>query len=504
MNRTQGAPQPDADRENPGGAGVVRTLVRGTAIYAVANLAVRGINVVLVPVYTRFLSPADYGIVYLAETVATVLAVVATLGLSGAMRRMYFQHADDPIALGRYLSGVLWTVMLSFVAFGVAGVLLGPAVLRAVAPGFKVPFFPFIAISIVTALITRAIDLPMSLYQTENRPGTYSCIAIVFTLLTAAAVLWQVAGVRAGALGMLRGKLVAASVLLGIVGVGAWRRFRFRPDWQGVRETFPISLPLVPHEFMALGLIMADRFIMERYRSLSEIGLYSLAYTLGMVMYLVTNSVTSAWNPTFFDLARREESRPLLGRVTMGLVTVFAAVATFGSLTAPGVIEGLLDPRYYAAGRLVPIVIAAYLLHALFSLFQLSALQAKKSWLLWVSSAIALALNIGLNFWWVPRWGMFGAAYATLAAYAVEATIMFAGAQSAFRLPLPISKLLFSVSIAGASVAITQRNWAGHWPKVSLVSSGIAIAVLWLTNREEVRHVLEILRRRVQAGQDTT
>src|SRR5207249_3977473 len=128
------------------------------------------------------------------------------------------------------------------------------------------------------------------------------------------------------------------------------------------------------------GLVVADRFILERYRSLDEVGLYSLAYTLGMVMYLVSLSIAQAWQTIYFDTARAGDvtGRSMLGRLSSSLAIFLSAIAFIGVLIAPE-LTSVLDARYRAVGRLIPWIIGGYLLHALFGLFHLSALQGKRT-----------------------------------------------------------------------------------------------------------------------------
>ena len=202
-----------------------------------------------------------------------------------------------------------------------------------------------------------------------------------------------------------------------------------------MHEALPLSLPLVPHLLLALGLVAADRLILQRYRSMEEVGLYSLAYTFGMMMFLVTASVAQAWSPVFYRMASQGETkRSAIGRVLAAILLLLGTVAVFGVAVADPFIRGVLDPRYWQAGPLVPLVIGGYLFHAVFALFQMSALHARKAQFVWVVSILALIANLVLNFAWDPKWGMYGAAWATTVAYALEGWLMYAYAQRVYAL----------------------------------------------------------------------
>jgi O-antigen/teichoic acid export membrane protein len=205
---------------------------------------------------------------------------------------------------------------------------------------------------------------------------------------------------------------------------------------------------------MAVGLVAIDRFILQHYRPLSEVGLYTLAYNLGMVMTMVTASLARAWTPLFFSmLLNGEEGRRAAGGIFDELVVLLLLIASAGALLAPLCVRWLFNSHYWPAARLAPIVLGAYLCHSLFVLFQLAVIQSRRTRLVGVVSGIALLSNVALNFAWVPRHGMMGAAYATLAAYGLELVLIAILAQRV--LPLP-------------------HRW--RWPSIGLLTFAGALA----------------------------
>jgi O-antigen/teichoic acid export membrane protein len=436
-------------------ASVGARLLRGALTYASANFLLKGLNFVLLPLYTRFLSPADYGIISIAETVAATFAVLLSLGLESGVARLYYQYVSDPVLLRRYVSSCLRFGLMWILTAGVGMLIVGGVVLHVVAPNFVVPFYPFIALAIASSMFSQVVQYRLALYQAEQNTRSFALVTIALFALTTSSVVLCVTVMRLGALGMLVGKLVA----WGAIAVGALyllRHWLARPlEWKFVRETLPLSLPLMPHYLMALFLVTADRIILAHYRSLREVGLYSLAYTLGMAMFLVSVSIGQAWQPIYFDVARREGGRDELGKVTSHLAIALITVAILGVEIVP-YFTGVLDPQYREIVRVVPWIIASYLLHAFFGLFQLASFAGKKTKFIALASGIAFAINLTLNALWIPRLGMYGAAYATLAGYAVEAMVMYFYAQRTFRLAYQYSRILTALSVFTVAVAISQ------------------------------------------------
>jgi O-antigen/teichoic acid export membrane protein len=461
------------------GQSVAQRLVRGSTIYALTNFGLRAMNFLLIALYTRHLTPGDYGIISLAEITGAAVASVTSLGLDASLRRLFFGYKNDATVLRTYVSSVLrfgiaFTLSILFVVLT-----LGPAVLRRFAPGFVVPFFPYLAIAITSACMLQVLDYFFGLYQVQEKPRSFAKLSLLLFVLTAGCVVALVVVHPLGARGMLLGKLIGATLALVIAGILLRHWLTGGMKWDYVRETLHLALPIVPHQMLALGLIMADRFILEHYRPIAEVGIYSLAYTFGMVMYLVTASLSQAWSPIFYDLAAQgDQNKPTLARIVSAVVTVLTIIACLGASISHDFLRFFLDVRYSAAAPLIPWIIGGYLLHALFTLFHVSAFQARKSQFIWMASMTAFVVNIALNFLWVPRWGMFGAAWATAVGYAVEALLMYFYAQRVYHLPYKGWRMVLDMTIFSGILWATQVPWS--LTSRPLIISAVLIAAILL------------------------
>jgi O-antigen/teichoic acid export membrane protein len=473
-------------------APLILRLARGSLVYIVANFGIRALNFLLLPLYTRFLSPADYGIVSVAETVAAVLIAVISLGLDAGVCRLYFQYVGDPTRLQRCISSLLSFAGLSTLLPVVVILLLGQHLPSWAVSRFSIPFYPYIAMAIATAALLQTVQYRLRLYQMQERASTYGLLAMGVFLTTVASVIALVVFVRWGAFGMLLGKLVAAilATMGAIYSLRTWLGARF--EWKFVRETLPYSLPLVPHQLMALCLVAADRLILAHYRSLQEVGVYSLAYTLGMTMYLIGASIGQAWQPIYFDTVHRDSGLRILGKLSSGIAVVLTAIAIFGVQIAQYCVS-LLDARYLPVGRLIPWIIGSYLLHAFFGLFQLALLEAKKTKFILVASATAFFFNLALNLWWIPLLGMYGAAYATLVAYGIEALLMYFYACRVFSVPYDWRRIFVALALLAAALGLSQLSLKGYVH--ILITLGIllsTVTMVWFFGGKSVGQMFKL------------
>lgn len=457
---------------------VANRILRASTIYGLANFGIRGLNFLLLPLYTHYLSPADYGMIALAETLALFMLQVLNMGFDASMQRLYFQHVEPPEELNSYVGTVLKFAFAVEAAFLILVFTTGPWLEHTLWPHAPVPFL-YVGMALTTAATTQFFTYRLVLCQAQQRPKIYAILAFVSFALTASSSVLLVAVARKGVEGMLGGKLLAALICFLIAAVLAWPALRSRFHWRHVRETIAIGLPLVPHALMAYGLVSADRFILAHYRDLREVGIYSVGYTMGMVMSMVTMSLNQAWAPIYYDTARKgDHGSRVLGKLCSRILIVLVAIACFGALLARFFILHFLDKRFEPAARLVPWIVGAYLMHSAFSMFSLASMQARRTKWIMGASFMALTLNTLLNFALIPRLGMYGAAYATFFAYVLEAVVMYAIAQRIFRLDYELPRTLAAFGLFFAALTVTQVQWS---PALRpFVTGGTAVACLGL------------------------
>ena len=186
----------------PTARSVAVRILRASSVYGLANLGIRALNLLLLPVYTRFLTPSDYGTIALAETLALSLVTVVSLGFNASIQRLYFQHVDDPAMLSAYVGSTLKFALVLEFGFLVVALTAGPGLQRAILPSVAVPF-RYIAMAMVTAAATQFFSYRLMLCQAEHRPWTYATLSVLSFGLTASLSIVLLVFVRQGVMGML-------------------------------------------------------------------------------------------------------------------------------------------------------------------------------------------------------------------------------------------------------------------------------------------------------------
>jgi O-antigen/teichoic acid export membrane protein len=459
----------------PRGGGGLRRLAGASVVYGLGSVLTRGIAFLLLPLYTRHLSPTDYGIVAVTATVASVLGVIYPLGLQGAVARFYFATQDE--AERRATNGTLWIASIAIA--GAITLLLdrfGAFLFRASIPA--VPFDPYIRLAIWTAFLTILGLVPLNVLQVQERPRAYVALSFGASLLTTSGIVMLVVWRNEGAYGYLRGGLFGGVAAALPYLVMAFRTVTPVVRWGILRAALEYSLPLVPHALAGWVLELSDRAILSRFVTLGEVGVYAIGYQLGAAMGIIVSAFTSAWVPILFrGLAKQDPAADReLSRLATYFIFVFSFLAVGWALLSPHVIQWLLASRYAEAYRVTQIVIAAYVLNALYIIPVGLLFWKKTTWLVPLVTLGGGIVNVVLNLWLVPRVGTMAAAWDTLIGYGVMLALAWNFGRWQQPFPYEYGQL---ARIVGLGVAVFI---AGTWLAPAVTVSTFAIrSVLWLS-----------------------
>lgn len=433
----------------------------------------RGLGFMLLPVYTRYLSPAEYGIVALTVTCTVVLGMLYPLGLRGAISRTYYEGGTVEERKERV--GTLWIAMI---LFAVTSALVldraGPSLAAAVLP--EVPFHPFLRLAVWTALLGVLGLTPLVLLQAQERARAYVLLTLWTALTTTAITVWLVVS-GGGARGYLQGALIGAA--LAAIPYLALTIGQIRPVFRLsiLLPALAFGLPLVPHALAGWALEMSDRAILTRFLPLHDVGLYSLGYQLGAAMGLVTAAFNAAWVPFLFGTLKNEgeAAHPKLAR----LVTYYAVALCFiglgWSLLVEHAIRLIAGPEFREAYRITPWVVGGYVLAGLYLIPTNLLFWRQRTRVIPLVTLTAGAVNVGLNLWLVPRYGAIAAAWSTLAAYAILLILTWWSADRLHPFPYEYHRIGL---MAGLALALFLAGCLIPFPSTAIEIAGRVL--LWI------------------------
>lgn len=438
-------------------------LLSDTIAYSVGLVLRRGISIITLPVFTRYLSLQEFGVLSIISTVRELLSVIFECGIPNSSARFYYDCRTEEER--RRLFG---TLFLFLMATSFAGCLLlvwvGPALWSRVVR--DVPFHPYISLTIVTVFLLGMGILPRTLFRVTNRVPLHTTLGVAEGVLAAGLSIALVTVWNLGVLGPVLGNLGACLGFFFIFFVFLRGHIVWGFSPRLVLRSLAFGLPEIPVRMASWALKLADRLILQAYLPLSVVGIYSVGYMLGGTVFdLIASSVNSAILPFFYQTATQESERASQ-RIFADIAAYNAALLGFLGLGtilfAREVIVIFATSKFQEAETVVPLVAWASIFQALAHIPNRAIYLAKRTVLLPAVLIAPAAMNIGLNFLLIPRYGIMGAAWATLAAYPVLFGLTLTVAQRVYpiaydyrRMAKPLA-IMFGLSLLKEAIPTTS------------------------------------------------
>jgi O-antigen/teichoic acid export membrane protein len=431
--------------------GYLKRLVSALAAYQVADVVAKFMAVLLLPVYTRYVHPAGYGVVELLGNGVIFISILVRFGMIEAFLRFYFTDEDPArrAALARRAVGfMLLVTTIVAAALAAAARPLSHLVL-----GYRDA--PTFLIAVLGLWAFTNLELAYGLLRVEERIRAYAVASVANVAITIAASVVLVVGLGKGARGLLLGNYGASALVLLALWWTLRDRLRIgrlrRPDRWGTLLRF--GLPTVPAEASVYALSIVDRYYIYHHRSPALAGLYSIAIKLAGAVAFLVRAFQYAWPPLAYSVSDDRDASRLYGLVTTYYLLVSGWVVAGLALEGRWVLRLLAAHAFFHAYKALPWVALGWALYGLWVVFLVIAGRAKVTTRNFPASLAGLAANVVLLVALVPPLGIAGAGIALCGAYVVMLTVMHLLTRRAFVVAFEWLRLAKLVVVMGGVAA---------------------------------------------------
>lgn len=377
--------------------------------YVTAALLVQGLSVITLPLFTRLLTPADFGILAILASFIAILNIIYRMGIQESVMRYYHEVKNDFASFfgSSLLLSLAWAVLLTFLLISTSGLL---------ADFFNVPpAIIYIGIAVAFFYVFFGLYEGYLVASKNSRKAAMMAMGVsIITVVVAVLLILQMDAER------FYGKAYAillANILLGVVSiVFILKKSKLTLNSRHIRYALLFGIPLVFHSFSNYLLKSFDVIIINQLVGAEATGLYSVAYKVGLVQAMISLAMLKAWYPLFFEKLNGCLHNDL-DRFTSRFASIVYLCAFALILFARELMFLLTDSSFHEALGIIPIIVMAHVFLFLFSIYLNFSLYQKKTSLVALITLVAAGLNIGLNYWLIPRYGYYAAAWTTLVAY---------------------------------------------------------------------------------------
>lgn len=493
--------------------GQVRRTVFHTAVYAAGIVLNRGVAFLLVPVYTRTLTKAEFALWDLCAIVILFLAPLFELGMSAALLRFY--HHDISAAERERVIRTGYT----FVGLFVAGLFAAAFAFREPLAGLALrdaALSPLMTLCLITAACTVLGNQPLALLRAREQSLVFSLLNLLRALLGPAAIILFVVVWGWGVQGVLLGELIGLTAMVCIAYLLYPRFLVPLIDLALLRRMLRYAVPLIPLGLASVVTLMSDRFFLVHHIGAENMAVFSLGFRVAMIMVLLSRAFQTAWPASALQLDKTEAPGPVfaqLFRLTMaGMCGAALALSAF----APELVWIFGGAGYENAALIAPWIAFSYALYVAAYFITTNLVIVHRTTHQMLVFVFGAALKIFFNWVLIAgfiRWfpglpagvaGSLGAALATFLAYSIELVAAYWVTQRYYPVPYELPRLGLLALLCGIGLGGTfAAEWLLAYPAslavraILLAAFAAALPLAGLVTKEEQRRVYAFLARRL-------
>jgi len=398
----------------------LQELLRHSAIYGLGSIVARVVAVLLLPLYTRYLSPSDYGLIETLVALSAVLTALVAQGMKSAFFRFYFDSAEQA---RRHLvvRTAFWYVLAASTAVLVAGVALAQPISWLL---FDTRSHDGLVIAAFVGLwAAMNYEQMTSLFRVEQRSTAYVAATLTNVAITIAATILLVVVFDKGPLGVLVGNLTGTLIVYAALLAYNRRALGLQFDRSLLREMNRFGLPLVPSAVALWLTNFSDRFFLIKLADAHEVGLYSIGVRIASAIVLLLTAFRMAWPAFAYSIEDDREAKRTYSFVLTYVVYVCCWLALTLGLLAPWILKVITTKPFYPAQNVVAPLAFGVAAFGAYVVVQIGTGRARQTRSNWLVTGAAAIVNVALNLALIPAYGRMGAAIAMVTAY----TLLFVG-----------------------------------------------------------------------------
>ena len=407
-------------------------IVKNSVIYLGSSILSKSIPFLLLPILTKYLSPAEYGTLSIFLIFISVYGAFVGMALHTNIAKNYYKVERSELAkiIGNILLILIATLTIYFVlTFGIYSqfdtVFSIPTELLLI-----VPFIAFM--QMINSLNTTIL-------RNEQRAYLFGVFEVSLTAVVMAVTVLSLVVIGFGWYSQVVGILVAGLVfsIIGFIYMSKRGYITLFFDKDKIKSILNISIPLIPHVLGGLVIAASDRLFIEQMVGLEAVGLYAVGYSFGMIVMLFTDAFIKAWSPWFYkNLANPTDSKKIkIVKYTYIFIIGLFVLAWLISVVAQFMLPYFVDERFYGASEFIFWIAMGYAVQGVYKIFFPYLVHISRTSFLATSTVLAALVNLVLNYIFINIFGAIGAAYATVVAFTVSALLVFWYQQKNYYMP---------------------------------------------------------------------
>ncbi|MGA9405764.1 MAG: oligosaccharide flippase family protein [Bacteroidota bacterium] len=399
----------------------VKSLLSASLIYGLGTVASKFVGFFLLPVFTHYLKPSEYGLFETFNVLFFLLSSIGSLAMDSTMVRFYYD-SDESRYRRLAMSSSLFLALIAAMILAGFGFAFSPSINAMLFKGAN--NISTLHITMLAVVVSVINTVQLALFQAKREPGRYSVLTFIrFLAMYGFSVFFLMKG--ESVYGLMLSQLIAYSITVAIGFLFARNDFRFTMSPKISKEMLTFSAPLIVGSVSIWLLSSSDRFFLLRLSTLNELGLYSLGSRLASVVLFAVTAFQMAWPQ--FALSRANEQNTAYTNARILTYYLFVGIPLVVAITlfTPEILRIFATSSYAGAGSVVLLLSCSFLFNGCYFVFFIILSLTKNTVSILPVTIPSFIVNVGLNYFLVPAMGGMGSAIASATAYLLMAILTY-------------------------------------------------------------------------------
>lgn len=380
--------------------------------YGIGDAVAKSIVILILPFFTRYLTPADYGIAAILTVSTVLVSGIADLGLSVSTYRFFYEGRKKH---KKVLSTAMLSQMILTTIITIAVVFFSKDISVLF---FKTSNFSYIiSIAFLSIPLNEASTTPLNYFRLQGKARLCTSFKVAKALTDVGLKVVFVILLGRGVEGLFEAQLINATLYALFFIVYSAKNIGFGYSFRYLKQMVGFGLPFAFSTIFFWVLNWADRFILGRLTNMTEVGLYTLGYTLGMAIMLPVGAFNTAWPAFYMTVAKDPRKKKFFSLVLTYFSLVIGYFILLITIFSRDYFIFFTPKEFHGAYIIVPFIVISYAFLGHYSIMITGTYLKKKTRYIFLTELLAVIINIGLMFILVPHYGRIGAALATAISY---------------------------------------------------------------------------------------
>lgn len=390
-----------------------KILLKGSVAVTLADSSAKVLGIILVPLYTFYLTPTDYGTVSVVMLIMTFLNLLYNPGMVSATQRLYYDTEIDERRMELIGSAFVFFLFIPIIPIAL-GLLIGERITGVLFSNFN--FYPYGLLALILAFFTQPKRILVALFTLQYKIHLIAIYSFIAIILSTTTTILLVVVFEMGAMGKVLGLFPSALFFFYLSFSKVLKYSNKIWSFSSIKIQLKLGAPLIIAIWSSEILHIADRYIIERMTDLGSLGLYSFSYQISEAPMMLLLGVRQLWNPIFYENMNHRNFNTI-SRLSFFYILGFSFIIIMIILFIKEFTVLLINERYYLSIELIPIILVGIFFNGLLVLTNSIFGFNKNFGSISVIAFIAAIINILLNILLIPKIGIIGSAVATLIAY---------------------------------------------------------------------------------------